>query len=174
METRMATTAASTMRLAIRTLPRPACSGVGPSPSGGLGYFGVEECASKVAERAGVASCDAAEAMEGSGRTVRIGAAHPATTRPRTEIRPASGSHRAMCTQHHSKGASGQLRVGPADVLFIPGCSDGGRLSALDMRHHQLELDRTGQHSISVNDQWRICFRFVDGDAYDVKITDYH
>jgi len=39
---------------------------------------------------------------------------------------------------------------------------------------HELERDRSGQHSISVNDQWRICFRFVDGDAYDVEITDYH
>ena len=41
-------------------------------------------------------------------------------------------------------------------------------------RLHELERDRTGQHSISVNDQWRICFRFVDGDAYEVEITDYH
>ena len=41
-------------------------------------------------------------------------------------------------------------------------------------RLHELERDRTGQHSISVNDQRRICFRFVDGDAYDVEITDYY
>lgn len=41
-------------------------------------------------------------------------------------------------------------------------------------RLHGLEKDRKGQHSISVNDQWRICFRFADGDAYDVEITDYH
>jgi proteic killer suppression protein len=41
-------------------------------------------------------------------------------------------------------------------------------------RLQELERDRTGQHSISVNDKWRICFRFVDGDAYDVEITDYH
>jgi len=41
-------------------------------------------------------------------------------------------------------------------------------------RLHELERDRAGQDSISVNDQWRICFRFVDGDAYDVEITDYH
>jgi proteic killer suppression protein len=40
-------------------------------------------------------------------------------------------------------------------------------------RFHELERDRKGQYSISVNDQWRICFRFVDGDAYDVEITDY-
>jgi proteic killer suppression protein len=41
-------------------------------------------------------------------------------------------------------------------------------------RLHPLEGDQAGQHSISVNDQWRICFRFVDGDAYVVEITDYH
>ncbi len=41
-------------------------------------------------------------------------------------------------------------------------------------RLHALEKDRAGQLSISVNDQWRICFRFEDGDAYDVEICDYH
>ena len=41
-------------------------------------------------------------------------------------------------------------------------------------RLHALDGDRKGQHAIAVNDQWRICFRFVDGDAYDVEICDYH
>lgn len=41
-------------------------------------------------------------------------------------------------------------------------------------RLHQLERDRAGQHSISINDQWRICFVWRDGDTYDVEITDYH
>ena len=41
-------------------------------------------------------------------------------------------------------------------------------------RLHALWGDREGQFSISINDQWRICFRFADGDAYDVEITDYH
>jgi proteic killer suppression protein len=41
-------------------------------------------------------------------------------------------------------------------------------------RLHQLEGDRRGQHSVSVNDQWRICFRFEDGDAYEVEFCDYH
>jgi len=41
-------------------------------------------------------------------------------------------------------------------------------------RLHTLAGDRAGQHAISVNDQWRICFRFEDGDAYDVEICDYH
>jgi len=41
-------------------------------------------------------------------------------------------------------------------------------------RLHPLEREREGQHSISVNDQWRICFRFIDGDAFDVEVCDYH
>lgn len=41
-------------------------------------------------------------------------------------------------------------------------------------RLHALKGDRTGQHAIAVSDQWRICFRFDDGDAYDVEFCDYH
>lgn len=41
-------------------------------------------------------------------------------------------------------------------------------------RLHALSGDRADQHSISVNDQWRICFRFKDGDAFDVEVCDYH
>ena len=41
-------------------------------------------------------------------------------------------------------------------------------------RLHALKGDRKGQHAIAINDQWRICFRFVDGDAYDVEVCDYH
>jgi len=41
-------------------------------------------------------------------------------------------------------------------------------------RLHALKGDRAGQYAIAVNDQWRICFRFVDGDAYEVEFCDYH
>ena len=34
--------------------------------------------------------------------------------------------------------------------------------------------DRSGQWSIRINDQWRLCFRFEDSDALDVEIIDYH
>ena len=49
------------------------------------------------------------------------------------------------------------------DLLVPP----GNKLEAL-------KGDRKGQHSIRVNDQWRICFRWVEGHAYDVEIVDYH
>ena len=50
------------------------------------------------------------------------------------------------------------------DDLRIP---PGNRLEAL-------RGDRAGQHSIRVNDQWRICFIWKDGEAHDVEIVDYH
>ena len=41
-------------------------------------------------------------------------------------------------------------------------------------RLEELKDDRKGQHSIRVNDQWRICFIWNAGDAYDVEVVDYH
>jgi toxin HigB-1 len=41
-------------------------------------------------------------------------------------------------------------------------------------RLEELRGDRAGQHSIRINDQWRICFRWVNGKARDVEIVDYH
>ncbi len=41
-------------------------------------------------------------------------------------------------------------------------------------RLEELHRDREGQHSIAINDQFRVCFAWRDGDAYDVEITDYH
>ena len=50
-----------------------------------------------------------------------------------------------------------------ADLKIPP----GNRLEAL-------KGDRRGQHSIRINDQWRLCFRWQNSDAYDVEIVDYH
>ena len=41
-------------------------------------------------------------------------------------------------------------------------------------RLHSLSGDRKGHYSISVNDQWRICFRFIGNEAFDVQFCDYH
>ena len=39
---------------------------------------------------------------------------------------------------------------------------------------HPLHHDREGQHAISINDQYRLCFEWREGDAYNVEIADYH
>ena len=41
-------------------------------------------------------------------------------------------------------------------------------------RLEKLAGDRDGQYSIRINDRWRICFEWSDGDAFEVEITDYH
>ena len=41
-------------------------------------------------------------------------------------------------------------------------------------RLERMKGDREGRYSIRINDQWRICFRWADGDAFDVEIVDYH
>lgn len=41
-------------------------------------------------------------------------------------------------------------------------------------RLEKLIADRAGQYSIRINDQWRICFEWREGDIYEVEITDYH
>ena len=41
-------------------------------------------------------------------------------------------------------------------------------------RLEKLAGNREGQHSIRINDQWRVCFRWKGGDAYNVEIVDYH
>ena len=50
------------------------------------------------------------------------------------------------------------------DFLRAP---PGNRLEAL-------RGDHAGQYSIRINEQWRLCFRFIDGDAHDAEIVDYH
>ena len=41
-------------------------------------------------------------------------------------------------------------------------------------RLHALDNNRAGQHSIRINDQWRICFKWENGNVYKVEVTDYH
>ena len=58
-------------------------------------------------------------------------------------------------------------QLNAAATLDFPRVPPGNRLEAL-------RGDRQGSYSIRINGQWRLCFRFVDGDAYDAEIVDYH
>lgn len=80
--------------------------------------------------------------------------------------------------------ASGKAPKGfPADIVR----SSVRKLTMIDVAHdledlrsppgnrlESLKGDRAGQHSIRINDQWRICFVWKDGGAEDVEIVDYH
>lgn len=82
----------------------------------------------------------------------------------------------AIFDGRHTKGLPAELQgtmrrklkvidaAGVLDTLRVP---PGNGLEAL-------KGDRKGQHSIRVNEQWRICFRWKAGNAHDVEIVDYH
>lgn len=65
------------------------------------------------------------------------------------------GANRKLLQIHNARSLD-DLRAPP-----------GNRLEAL-------KGNRKGQHSVRINDQWRVCFRWQDGDAYEVEVVDYH
>jgi proteic killer suppression protein len=66
-----------------------------------------------------------------------------------------------------SKVATRKLaQLDAAETLAFPASSPGNRLEAL-------AGDRRGQHSIRINDQWRVCFRWAETGPEDVEIVDY-
>lgn len=87
------------------------------------------------------------------------------------------------CSETERFFITGKSRRLPPDILKRAAM----RLIQLDSAVHIEDLrfppsnrlealvdNRAGQWSIRINDQWRICFRFENGDAYDVEIVDYH
>ncbi|MBI5563521.1 MAG: type II toxin-antitoxin system RelE/ParE family toxin [Chloroflexi bacterium] len=78
-----------------------------------------------------------------------------------------TGKSRRFPTAIHKRAAMRLTQLNaatrPEDLRLPP----SNRLEAL--KH-----GRSGQWSIRINDQWRICFRFENGDAFDVEIVDYH
>ena len=79
----------------------------------------------------------------------------------------ATGKSRRLPTEIRARAAMRLIQLNAAnriDDLRVP---PSNRLEAL-------KRDRAGQWSMRINDLWRICFRFADGDAFDVEITNYH
>ncbi len=79
----------------------------------------------------------------------------------------ATGKSRRLPTEILKRAAMRLTQLNEAtsieDLRFPP----SNRLEAL-------KGGRKGQWSVRINDQWRICFRFADGDAFDAEIADYH
>jgi proteic killer suppression protein len=84
-------------------------------------------------------------------------------------------TERLFDRQRVRKFGTGVLRVALRKLRMLDAAA-----SLVDLRvppGNRLERmrgERVGRHSIRINDQWRICFRWFEGDAYDVEIVDYH
>ena len=79
-------------------------------------------------------------------------------TTGRSKRLPADVRHRAVRRLEYINYAS------KLEDLYVPPSN----------RLHALQGGRQGQYAIRVNDRWRICFRFENGNAYDVELVDYH
>ena len=86
---------------------------------------------------------------------------------PETERLFADEASRRLPTQIQRVARRKLLLLQQARRLDDLRAPPGNRLEAL-------KGDRAGQHSIRINDQWRICFRWQGADAFDVEIVDYH
>lgn len=66
-------------------------------------------------------------------------------------------------------------KVALRKLYMIDAATSIGDLRAPPSNHLEaLHGDRKGQYSIRINDQWRICFNWEDGNAYNIEIIDYH
>jgi proteic killer suppression protein len=75
---------------------------------------------------------------------------------------------RVACFANIAAVAERKLQqIDSAEALNALRAPPGNRLEAL-------KGDRAGQHSIRINDQWRVCFRFEVNGVFDVEIVDYH
>ena len=79
----------------------------------------------------------------------------------------------------YERGDPSRVRADQADriALALADLDDARKPSDLDLpgyRLHRLKGDRNGFWSISISVNWRVVFRFDDGDVYDVELVDYH
>ena len=79
----------------------------------------------------------------------------------------ATGRSRRLPTETLKRAAMRLTQLNAATTVEDLRVPPSNRLEAL-------KGDRKGHWSIRINDQWRICFRFAEGDAFDVEIVDYH
>lgn len=77
--------------------------------------------------------------------------------------------------RRYSRNFTGIRRAALRKLLMLDGAESLNDLRVPPSnRLEKLSRDRSGQHSIRINNQWRVCFRWKDGNAYDVEIVDYH
>jgi proteic killer suppression protein len=82
---------------------------------------------------------------------------------------------KALFEQHYVPALPHIERTARRKLEALDSAQEPGDLAA--SRGNNLEIlkgDRSGQHSIRINDQYRVCFAWQKGDAFDVEIVDYH
>jgi len=84
-------------------------------------------------------------------------------------------TERLFSTGKTSRFPQSILRRATSRLSYLNGATSPEDLrEPLSNRLEVLKGDRAGQWSIRINDQWRVCFRFDGGHAFDVEIADYH
>jgi len=84
-------------------------------------------------------------------------------------------TERVFQRQHSRKFGGALQRIALRKLLVLDAAETLGDLRIPPSnRLEKLAGDRRGQHSIRINQQWRICFRWRSGNAYEVEIVDYH
>lgn len=84
-------------------------------------------------------------------------------------------SKRVWNAEHSRKLATDMQQTARRKLRVLNRAKRLGDLAAARGNHlEQLKGDRKGTYSLRINDQWRITFRWADGDAHDVRIEDYH
>lgn len=85
-------------------------------------------------------------------------------------------SARSVFSGEFVKGLDGQVQQRAREKLkYIDAACDLRDLAVPPSNQLEaLKGDRKGQYSIRINRQWRICFRWKDGDAFDVEVVNYH
>ena len=78
--------------------------------------------------------------------------------------------HRALTTDHCQCTTRGRLRI----LTVLDSATEPQALNLPGYALHPLKGDRIAFWAVTVKANWRIVFRFMDGDAYDVELTDYH
>ena len=81
---------------------------------------------------------------------------------------------RLLHEREFSRRLQGVEKTARIRLALLEAATSLGDLRLPGLRLEPLAGDRSGQHSIRINDQFRICFRWHDGHAHDVEIVDYH
>ncbi|MGB5162442.1 MAG: type II toxin-antitoxin system RelE/ParE family toxin [Thermoanaerobaculia bacterium] len=88
----------------------------------------------------------------------------------------AGGDSERVFRGKRARGLPGSIRKRALRKLLILNAAEAVREFRVPPgnRLEKLKGDRAGQYSIRINDQWRVCFSWRSGNAYEVEITDYH